>query len=112
MHKDLCIQLGAIANNPNFERECFILSGKIDLIEELIGQDLNLDTTIECEIFKLYNTHGIQLACEFPNDKNLSLHSAEKIALEFMEKKNIVETRLMMFNKGLLIASKNVFIKK
>lgn len=120
MHKDLCIQMGAASEQASKEHEYYLLRGKVELLDEIIAEELNGVKSIDIDssqfdnekiIYKLYDTLGIQLECDFPCI-NISFEQATRIAFNRMEELNIEEAKISIFRNDLLVASRRLQQKR
>ena len=120
MHKDLCIQMGAASEQASKEHEYYLLRGKVELLDDLIAEELNgvKSIKIDCSQFdnerityKLYDTFGVQLQCEFPSF-TLSFEQASRVAFNWMEEVNIAEATIAMYRNGTLKAKKALIVHK
>lgn len=120
MHKDLCIQMGAASEQASKEREYYLLRGKVELLDDLIAEELNGVKSIDIDssqfdnekiTYKLYDTLGLQLECDFPC-KNISFEQANRIAFDWMEKLDIAEATIAMYRNGTLKAKKILIVHK
>ena len=116
MRKNLYVELSAAAEDLSRNYEYLILKGKVELLDEIIAEELNgvksidiggLQFDNEKITYKLYDTLGLQLECDFPC-KNISLEQASRIAFNWMEKLNIAEATIACYRNDLLIAKKNI----
>lgn len=112
MHKDLCIQMGAASEQASKEHEYYLLRGKVELLEEFINEELNgLNDSIQyrdCICYKLFDTIGLQLECEFPYGSDISFEQARRVAINRMEELNITEATIAIYKNGKLQLTKNL----
>lgn len=116
MHKDLCIQMGKVADKVSNEPEYYMLRGKVELLEEFINKELNgLNDSIQyrdCICYKLFDTIGLQLECEFPYGSDLSFEQARRVAINRMEELNITEATIAIYKNGKLQLTKNLTLNE
>ena len=120
MRKNLYVELSAAAEDLSRKNEYLILKGKVELLDEIIAEELNGVKSIDIDssqfdnekiTYKLYDTLGLQLECDFPN-MNISFEQASRIAFDWMEDLNIAETTIACYRNGLLIAKKILIVHK
>lgn len=121
MRKNLYVELSAAAEDLSRNYEYLILKGKVELLDEIIAEELNGITSINLDglqfdnekiTYKLYDTLGMQLECEFPC-KNISFEQASLIALDWMKKLNIAEAIIgACYRSGLLKAKRRLIVNK
>ena len=117
MHKNLCIQMGAVANDSSKrDKEYYKLEAKVELLDDIIAEELHGVKHIEIDLsllpnitYELYDTLGLQLQCEFKG--NIMIREAEKQAFKRMEELNIPEAQLVMLYGGKIKAKKLLTIK-
>lgn len=120
MRKNLYIELSAAAEDLSRNYEYLILKGKVELLDEIIAEELKGIKSIDIDssqfdnekiTYKLYDTLGIQLECDFPC-KNISFEQATRIAFNRMEELNIEEAKISIFRNDLLVASRRLQQKR
>lgn len=96
MHKQLCCQMGKVADNVSKEYQYYILRGKVELLEEFIDKELNkfkiqddIATDSKCT-YELYDCLGILLDCELKGEWGKS--AAINEAFDYMRKRNYDQT--------------------
>lgn len=116
MRKSLYIELSAAAEDLSRNYDYLILKGKVELLDEIIAEELNGITSINLDglqfdnekiTYKLYDTLGLQLECDFPC-KNISFEQATRIAFYRMEELNIEEAKISIYRNDLLVASRRL----
>lgn len=120
MRKNLYVELSAAAEDLSRNYEYLILKGKVELLDEIIAEELNGVKSIDIDssqfdnekiTYKLYNTLGLQLECDFPC-MNISFELATRIAFNRMEELNIEEAKISIFRNDLLVASRRLQQKR
>lgn len=105
MRENLYIKLRA----EEHKYEYLILKGKVELLDEIIAKELQGIKSVEQDTgqfektqitYKLFDTLGLQLECEFPTNINLTFKSAEQIALNTMAIYKIEEAKLAIYCNG------------
>ena len=119
MRKNLYIELSAAAEDLSRNYEYLILKGKVELLDDIIAEELNGVKSIDIDTsqfdnekitYKLYDTLGLQLECDFP--LNISFEQASRIAFDWMEDLNITETTIACYRNGLLTAKRILIVHK
>lgn len=120
MRKNLYVELSAAAEDLSRNYEYLILKGKVELLDEIIAEELNGVKSIDINssqfdnekiTYKLYDTLGLQLECDFPC-MNISFEQASRIAFNKMEELNIEEAKISIFRNDLLVASRRLQQKR
>lgn len=120
MRKNLYVELSAAAEDLSRNYEYLILKGKVELLDEIIAEELNGVKSINLDglqfdnekiTYKLYDTLGRQLECDFPC-KNISFEQANRIAYYRMEELNIEEAKISIYRNDLLVASRRLQLKR
>lgn len=120
MRKNLYVELSAAAEDLSRNYEYLILKGKVELLDEIIAEELNGVKSIDIDssqfdnekiIYKLYDTLGLQLVCDFPC-MNISFEQATRIAFNRMEELNIEEAKISIYRNDLLVASRRLQQKR
>lgn len=116
MRKNLYVELSAAAEDLSRNYEYLILKGKVELLDEIIAEELNGVKSIDIDssqfenekiTYKLYDTLGLQLECDFPC-MNISFEQATCIAFDRMEELNIDEAKISIYRNDLLVASRRL----
>lgn len=120
MRKNLYAELSVAAEDLSRNYEYLILKGKVELLDEILAEELNGVTSINIDglqfdnekiTYKLYDTLGLQLECDFPCI-NISFEQATRIALYRMEELNIEEAKISIYRNDLLVASRRLQQKR
>lgn len=120
MRKNLYVELSAAAEDLSRNYEYLILKGKVELLDEIIAEELNGVKSINIDssqfdnekiTYKLYDTLGLQLECDFPC-MNISFEQATRIAFNRMEELNIEEAKISIYRNDLLVASRRLQQKR
>ena len=120
MRKNLYVELRAVAEDLSRNYEYLILKGKVELLDEIIAEELNGVKSIDIDglqfdtekiTYKLYDTLGLQLECDFPC-MNISFEQATRIAFDRMEELNIEVAKISIYRNDLLIASRRLQQKR
>lgn len=120
MRKNLYVELSAAAEDLSRNYEYLILKGKVELLDEIIAEELNGVKSIDIDssqfdnehiTYKLYDTFGLQLECDFPC-KNIPFEQASRIAFDWMENLNIAEATIACYRNGLLRAKRILIVHK
>lgn len=120
MRKNLYVELSAAVEDLSRNYEYLILKGKVELLDEIIAEELNGVKSIKIDssqfdnekiTYKLYDTLGLQLECDFPC-KNIPFEQASRIAFDWMEDLNIAEATIACYRNGLLSAKRILIVHK
>lgn len=120
MRKNLYVELSAAAEDLSRNYEYLILKGKVELLDEIIAEELNGVKSIDIDslqfdnekiTYKLYDTLGLQLECDFPC-MNIKFEQATRIAFNRMEELNIEEAKISIYRNDLLVASRRLQQKR
>ncbi len=98
MHKQLCCQMGKVADNVSKEYQYYMLRGKVELLEEFIDKELNKFEIQDDCTYELYDCLGILLDCELKGEWGKS--SAINVAFQFMRENKFDQTIFVVKYNG------------
>lgn len=120
MRKELSAQLKELSEQPDKKIDFYKVWGRLDMLDDIIAEILNGVKSIDIDssqfdnekiTYKLYDTLGLQLECDFPC-MNISFEQATRIAFNKMEELNIEEAKISIYRNDLLVASRRLQQKR